>query len=145
MAKTLTTANSEFTILIPDITGRPVTIEGYATDDAFAFEAVDVAETMMGVDAKMSAAYTPVIKPQNVILQADSASVDIFENWLSAQESIKELIFASGGNLALPGPGYSYVLVKGVLKNFKRPDGKKFLQPYTFQLHWESVQRIPLG
>jgi hypothetical protein len=142
--RTLTSANSVFTLAVPGVFPSPVNLEGYAVDDQFSSDAVDVAETQMGVDGKMSAGYTPFITPITVHLQADSASVDLFDLWLSAMKATREIIYGAG-TIAIPSIGKSFICTKVALKNTKQfPDGKKVLQPQAFVLHCEELVSVPL-
>lgn len=142
--KTITSANAQFLLTVLPILPVPFKIEGYASDAAFLFDTVDASETVMGVDGKMSAGFTPYITPQTITLQADSPSISIFEDWLAAENAAKELFFANA-SLALPGVKKSYVMLKGALKRVTQaPPAGKVLQPQTFQIDWESVVGSPL-
>lgn len=144
MPRSLTSANSVFILTVPGVFPAPVQIQGYSADDQFTADAVDVAETSMGVDGKMSAGFVPFITPINITLQADSESADLFELWLGAQQTIREIIFGEAV-ITIPGIGKTYACHKGVLKQVKLfPDGKKTLQPVSYQLHWESVVAAPI-
>ena len=50
---TLTSANSEFVLIIPGVFPAPVVVQGYATDDAFGTEDVSPVEAKMGVDGRV--------------------------------------------------------------------------------------------
>ncbi|MCH3837588.1 phage tail fiber protein, partial [Campylobacter jejuni] len=89
-------------------------IEGYATDEAFAFEAVQLAQAVMGVDGRMSAGYTPQPVVQTISIQADSPSKFIFEAWIAAMKTARE-VFYSNGTLAIPSLERKYTLQRGVL------------------------------
>lgn len=142
---TITSANSVLTLTVPGLLPVPFTVQGYGTDDAFATEQVQSAETMMGVDGKMSAGFTPFITPMTITLQADSPSIEVFDSWLGAQAVAKELFFAQGA-LSLPSVGKTYVMTKGALSRITQvPAGKKVLQPVTYQIDWESVTPTPLA
>ncbi|WP_049018403.1 phage tail fiber protein, partial [Burkholderia multivorans] len=110
----------------------------------FDTEALTPAEVVMGVDGKLSAGYTPVPTKQNISLQADSDSNLIFEAWHLAQQTAKEVYFASA-IVRLPSVSKSYVLTNGVLTSYMPiPDAKKILQPRKFQITWESVVGAPI-
>jgi hypothetical protein len=142
--KTITSANSVFTLTVLPILPVPFQVQGFASDDAFTVEPVDAAETIMGVDGIMSAGFLPFITPQTITLQADSPSIEIFETWLSAQKAIRELFFAQG-TIALPSVQKSYILTKGALKRITQiSPARKTLQPQVFQIDWNDVQPVPL-
>jgi hypothetical protein len=142
--RTITSANSVFTLTVPDVFPIPIQVQGYAADSAFAVDPVDSAETMMGVDGKMSAGFTPFITPMTIELQADSPSVDLFDTWLQAQETQREIFYANAA-IVLPSTGRVYTLLKGALKRVKKiPDAKKVLQPVQYSIDWEAVQVAPV-
>lgn len=144
---TITSANAKLTLTVRSALGivvGPFTVQGYASDDAFATEAVERAQALMGVDGKMSAGYVPSLTPQVITLQADSPSVALFETWEGAQAVLKDVLFADGV-LALPGVQKGYALIKGVMTRLTpMPQGKKVLQPVTYEITWETVQPAPL-
>lgn len=145
---TITSANSALTLsvrlagLFP--TG-PFSVQGYASDDAFATETVDAAEARMGVDGIMSGGYLPRMTKQTITLQADSPSIALFETWVGAQDVVKE-IFYGDGILTLPSIGRTYALVKGILTRITPiPPAKKVLEPVTYEITWELVQPAPVA
>lgn len=141
MSRTLTSANSVLALVIPGLYPVPQQIQGFATDRAFATQAVQRAEVMMGVDGKLSAGYTPNPVAMTIILQADSASKDVFSIWDQAQVTAREVYFASG-TLTIPATGETFVLTRGALVNLNPiPDASKTLQPQTYAITWESVNR----
>lgn len=145
MAKTITAANAKFTIAVLPILPVPFDVEGFGTDDAFTTDAANVAETVKGVDGKMSAGFLPFITEMTVTLQADSASIDIFDQWLAAQKAENEIFFAQGV-IVLNAVGKSYTLVKGVLKRVTQfSPVRKTLQPQVYQIDWADVQPVPLA
>lgn len=145
MPNTITSANSVFTLLIPGVFPAPLNLEGYATDDAFSSDSVESSETMMGVDGKMAAGFTPFITPVTIALMANSPSRIIFDTWLNAEVAAKE-VFPADATLLIPSIGMSYIMKNGVLRKGKRlPDGKKVLQPVQFTIDWESVTPVPVA
>jgi hypothetical protein len=140
MANTITSANSSFVISSADFLPAAVALEGYSADAAFAIEAADTAETIIGVDGKMSAGWLPRLYKQTINLQADSGSRAIFDALAQAQDVNKEVYFLNAV-ISLPSIGRSYTLSKGVLSSYKvLPDAGKTLQPTEFVITWEKVQ-----
>lgn len=136
---TITSANSVFTLVVPSLFPVPQTLAGFATDDAFANEPVTMAETKMGVDGKMSSGFTPFMTPMTITLQADSASIALFDTWAGAMKVTKEVVTASA-SIALPGTGRSYTLTNGVLTKYPQlPGVKKLLEPVQYTITWESI------
>lgn len=136
---TLTSANSVLMLGVGGIFPVSQKIEGYATDDAFAFDAVQPAQAVMGVDGRMSAGYTPFMSVQTISIQADSPSLFVFEAWLAAMKVARE-VFYSNGTLNISSIGRKFVMTRGVLTQVPpAPTARAILQPLTFQITWENV------
>ena len=141
MEKTITSANSIFTLTIPGLFQAPVQLMGYSTDRAFATDAVQMAEAQMGVDGRLSAGYTPSPIVQTITLQADSPSRDIFSTLITAMDTAREVYWLNG-TISLPATGESYSMIRGVLVNAKAiPDAQRVLAPIDYMITWESVIR----
>ena len=139
MGRTLTAANAVIMLGVVGLFDTPQQLQGFAADDVFDAEAVDSAETMIGVDGRLSAGFIFAITKMGFTLQADSASVDFFERWYLAQQSARELYYAFG-TVYLRAVEKKFTLTKGVLRNYKPfPDAKKILQPRKFMLDFEAV------
>ena len=143
--KTVTAANIVLTINVPEVLATPINIQQYGTDEAVECDPVDIAETMMGVDGKMSAGLLPAITPMKITLQADSDSISLFETWDATQKANgNSLIYATNAVYIHPSTKKIYNLTKGALKNMQRvPGAKKILQQVTFLIHWEGFQVSP--
>lgn len=141
MDKTITSANSIFTLTIPGLFQAPVQLMGYSTDRAFTSDAVQMAEAQMGVDGRLSAGYTPSPIVQTITLQADSPSRDIFSTLITAMDTAREVYWLNG-TISLPATGESYTMIRGVLVNAKSiPDANRVLAPVDYMITWESVTR----
>lgn len=137
---TLTTANSAFALVIENLFNSPQLIQGYATDDAFAAEDVSAVEAVMGVDGRLSAGYTPVPTPLNVVLQADSPSNDIFDAWIQAMRSARE-VYVARATIRLQGVGKTYAFNRGFLTSHSpMAQSKKILQPRKFVITFQDCQ-----
>ena len=137
--RTITSANSIFQLAIAGLYTTPQQLHGYATDDIFSTEALDSAEVLMGVDGVMSAGFVFVPVKQNITLQADSISNDIFDVWYAAQQSQRELYRATG-LLVLPAIGRKWTMTNGVLSGYSpAPDIGKTLKPRKFTFTWNGI------
>lgn len=144
--RTLTNANSTITLTVPRLIPAPRSIEGYAVDDVFMADSIELAQTMMGVDGKMSFGYTPAIKPFTITLMPTSPSIQLFELWGSTMITQREVLPATTLILQVPGMERVYTFTRGVLVNFKPlPDGKKQLQQVAYTLHWQDITYLPLA
>jgi len=136
---TLTSANSEFTLNIPDVFSGPVVLQAYATDDAFGSEDVNPTEAKIGVDGKKSSGRTPYLVKMLIHIQADSPAIAIFDQWNGAIAAANDDLTASG-SIWSPSLGKAWTLNNGSLTRFKPiPDAKKIFEPRTFELTFESV------
>lgn len=142
-SRTLTTANSVLMLAVDTIFPVPMQITGFSADDITSSDAVTPKETSMGIDGRLSAGFVPVPIPQNIVLQADSLSIDFFEQWVTFEQSAQETYFATG-TLLIPGLEKSYTMMRGVLMNHAAmPTLRKTTQPRTFMIQWEKVIPAP--
>jgi hypothetical protein len=140
---TLTTANSSMSLQVRNLFPVPQIIKGYATDDSFAVDDVDPAETYMGVDGQLSGGYVPYSTKLTMTLQADSASTAMFETVLAAQVAAKEL-YIWDGVIIIQGTGQKYNFTKGFLRTASpMPGSKKVLQPRKFMIEFEQCTPSP--
>ena len=143
--RSITSDDSTFVLSSSDFALAATILEGYAADAAFAMDNADTAETMLGVDGKLSAGWIPRSYNQTITLQADSKSRALFDALVTAQDATRN-VFRLNGVINLPGNQYSYNLTRGVLKNYTAmPTAQKVLQPLTFVIEWERVLAVPIG
>jgi hypothetical protein len=141
---TITSANSILMLGIAGLYNVPIQILGFSTDDAFTIGDVDMAETMMGVDGRMSAGWIPMIKTMDITLQADSPSNDFFDAWIAAEGIAREK-YMCNGSILLSGTNRLYVLTTGYLKTGSvMPGAKKVLQPRKFTLEFQDISVAPV-
>ncbi len=136
---TLTSANSVLMLAVGGIFPVPQKIEGFASDNSFTFSANMPATVSMGVDGRLSASYVPTACVQTLVIQPDSPSMRVFEIWMAATETAREIFYASG-TLSIPSIDRKYTLTRGVLTQMPpAPDAKAILQPMTFKITWQNV------
>jgi hypothetical protein len=136
---TITSANSALTLSIGGIFGAPLSIQGYAVDDAFESESVQQSEVLMGVDGVLSGGKVWIPYKMTVHLQADSPSVAIFDGWRAAQDAAID-VFVANGTITLPSTGMVYNLINGYLTLATPfPAVKKTLQPVVYEITWQTI------
>jgi hypothetical protein len=141
---TITSANSAFAIVILGLYNAPQLLQGYAADDMFTADALDSAEIVMGADGIMSAGYVFNPVKQTITIMPDSPSLDVFDNWRTAEQTLRDKLFANA-TIRLPSIGKVYTLTKGVLTSSKPlPDAKKTLQALPYVVTWQSVVGSPI-
>jgi hypothetical protein len=129
---------------IPDVFAVPVQLQGFGVDDAFETENVAPSEAVIGVDAFMSAGYTPYLVPLKFVLQADSPSIAIMDIWIGAMAAARETLFAVSATIIAPGIQKIFTFTKGSLTGaMVMPSTKKQLQQQPFEIKWQSVVPSP--
>ena len=137
----ITSANSVFTVVVPGLFPVPVQLVGYSSDRAFTTDALDIAETQMGVDGRMTAGFVFNPVKQTITLQADSPSKSFFATLAAAMKTARDVYYINA-TIDLPGAGESYAMTRGVLTSLKQiPDAQKVFQPVDYVITWEAVNR----
>ncbi|MCI0151942.1 hypothetical protein KNO81_39600 [Paraburkholderia sediminicola] len=123
----------------------PQNVEGYAADDAFSSEALDIAEIVMGVDGHMSGGFIFNSVNLKVAIMPDSPSLPIFENWMTFQRNAREVFYANG-SISVPSIGRKYTLQNGILKSGNPiVNAKKVLEYVSFVIAFERVIGVPVA
>ena len=135
----ITGATAVVMLTLPGLFPVPFQLQGFAADDVYDTDDLQSAETLMGVDGKLSGGFVFVPVVQRYKLQADSPSIFFFDTWYTTQVQLRDTINVSG-LVAIPSLGKKYTMTKGFLTGYKPiPDGKKLIQPQNFAITWESV------
>ncbi|SEF31349.1 hypothetical protein ABL840_09185 [Variovorax sp. NFACC27] len=140
---TITAANSTFTLAVADLYPSPQPIQGFAADDAFSTDALDLAEVVMGVDGYMSSGFVfnPIRMP--VTIMPTSPSLVVFNTLVSAMQTTRE-VFRLDGTIWLPSIRMKFTLQNGVLSSGKPlPDVKKVLQAVQYGITWNMIVGEP--
>jgi hypothetical protein len=137
--RTITSANAVFMLGFTGIYPVAQQLQSFMADAAFAADAVDVAENVLGVDGIMTSGWIPRIYAQTISLQAGSPSEIIFETVQEAQDTAQE-IFQAFGTIQFPATGRKYTLINGVLTRFAPfPESRKVLQGRVFTMTWNNI------
>jgi hypothetical protein len=135
---TITSVNSTFYLTVPGLYDTPQKVEGYATDSAVSSENINPVVAEIGVDGKTSYGYVPTNKVLTVSLAADSKSREMFDNWISYQDSIKEVMVCSA-EFTLPAIQRKYVGMRGAITAAPpMPGVSKTLQSTAYTITFES-------
>ena len=139
MAGSITSVNSVISMSVTNLFAAPQVLQGYSADDIFTNEAIDAAETMMGLDGKLAAGFVPSAVTQNYVLMANSPSLPFFDEWYRAMKETKDVFFAQAV-IVLPSVFMKYTMINGVLRNYPPlPNASRTLRPRTFTIQWESA------
>lgn len=140
----LTAANSVIMLVIPNLFDSPQLLQGYAADDVFDVDQVKMAETLMGVDGRLSGGFIYEAVQQTINLQADSASAQIFDAWYQASVAQAD-VYPANATITLPGLGQKWTCTRGFLTSGNpMPSVKKLVQPRKWLVMWQAVSPAPL-
>ena len=144
MARTLTAADTVIILTVPLVFPSGFQLQGFSTDDIYEAADIDIAETMMGVDGKLSAGFVPKEVAWTVTLQADSESNDNFEQWYASQQT-NNAVYRASGIVSLEATTRKYNMKNGVMTRYSpMPKGGKVLQPRKYTITFESVLPAPI-
>ncbi|WP_176077498.1 phage tail fiber protein [Burkholderia dolosa] len=144
MSGTITSANSVIMLAAGSIFPVAQPIQGYAAEDIFDTDDVEMAEVQMGLDSKQSYGWIPYNVKWRLTLMANSDSILIFDSVITAENVLRDKMQWSGV-VTLPGISKKFTMVNGVLTRGKiLPDAKKVLQPQTYEITWEKVLPAPM-
>lgn len=139
MSNNITSADSTFALTITDLYDTPQLLQGYSADAAFAFEAVENVETVMGIDGNMSAGFVFNPIEQSVSIMPDSPSAIIFQQWVKQQRSDKNVYWATAV-INIPAIRQIVTLTNGVLVSGPpAPTAARVLQAMEFRIRWENA------
>ena len=141
---TITSANSVFTLAVKGLFPVAQVIQGYAADDSFTSDAVELSEGSMGVDGFAAFGKVKNLRMMSVTLMPSSPSLQMFDAIVSTMEGTGEVL-ALEGMIRMPSISRSYYLQNGVLKSAPPfPAHKKVLQPMVFQFMWQAIIGAPI-
>jgi hypothetical protein len=143
MANTITSATSVYMLSVAGVFSTAVQLQGWGVDEAFDTEAVDAAETQVGVDGFGVAGWIPREVPQTLTLIASSPSNALFDQWMAAEDAIQDILYCSA-TIDIPALSKRLSLAYGTLKRYTpSPNVKKVLQPRVYMIHWLPQPGIP--
>lgn len=139
----ITSANSNFTVKVAGLVPQPEKLQGYATDDAFDTESIELAEVIIGVDGKKSEGFVYALVKMTLMFAASSDSNDLFEE-IIRQTKLQRETFRIDGQIIVPATGKVYQCINGTLTQGSIiPNAKKTLQSRQYQITWESIEGAP--
>lgn len=139
----ITSSNSAFALSVPGVVSGQNLLQGYAADDAFMTEPVETAETVMGVDANLSAGWIPNPIRISIQIMPDSPSNTIFDLWFQAERQ-QQTKFPASATISLPSIGKKYQFNQGYLRTIPPvPQAGKVLRARTFVIEFATVAMSP--
>lgn len=139
----ITAANAVVTLSVAGVFSSPVQLKGFSADDIFDVDQIKAVETSMGVDGILSGGFVFNEVVQNIMLQSDSPSCFLFDQWAQAQLAQKD-VFTANGNTLLLGIKTSFAQTKGFLTDYPPiPSVGKTIKPRKYTIRWERVAPAP--
>jgi hypothetical protein len=133
---TITSVNATFLLTVPGIFSAPQQLQQFAVDEAFDTEEADAAEVQLGVDGAAASGLIPRLTPMTFAFLASSPSIDLFEQWLQAQDQARDVFYATG-TLVLPSLQKQYNLPQGTLQRYSAVSNvRRVLQARRFRVVW---------
>jgi hypothetical protein len=124
---TITSSNAVLHLTVSGLFNTPVKMLDWSSEKAFLFTPLQLAETRMTLDGRLTGGHI--------------RSKYFFSTLLSATK-VKGDIFYLGGDLVLPATGENFVLTRGILTTVQQiPGAQKVLEDMDFIIEWESVQQ----
>lgn len=140
---TITSVNAIITLSIASIFPTPQQLQGFSADDIFTNDPVVPTEAVMGLDGVLSGGYVNVPVIWGVVLQADSASNDVFDQWRQSQKVAQD-VFKAQGVVIMPSTAKKYAMVNGLLTSYPTmADAARTQRPRRYAITWESVDPAP--
>jgi len=140
----ITSANAVVMIGVTGVFNTAQQLQQFAADDIFTNDAVQAAETAMGVDGFLAAGFVFAPVPWSVSLMADSPSNDFFDQWYQANVQAVD-VYRANGIVILKSLGKKFNLNNGALTTYRNmPDAAKTLRSRAFGITWQSVTPAPV-
>lgn len=135
----ITSANAEVVLAVDELYPNGVALQQFSTDQSFAPESQQLAETRMGVDGFLAAGQTPNIKSVTISLEASSPSYEYLRNLAMAMEANRR-VYRCTLVARIPSIGMVYTWSIGVLQTTTWvPGAKKVLDPTQWTFHFQSL------
>lgn len=135
----ITSANSILVMTVGDLFPAGITLQGFATDQSYSQDELQVTEDRMGVDGNMVAGWIPSIKPVTIMLEASSPSYSAMATLYRAMEMARAPIIVTLV-ATVPSIGKVFTWTDGVMKSGTPvPAGKKVLDPTTWKFDFARL------
>jgi hypothetical protein len=142
--RNITSANASSVLTVEGLFPAGIQLQQFSTDQAVSSDAIQVAETRLGVDGKLVAGYTPGILVVNISLEASSPSTEYLNKLYDAMVTGKTIFMCSLVSV-VPSIKTVFTWLDGVLQTGTPiPAQKKVLDPTLWTFHFETMQRSSL-
>lgn len=136
----LTSADATLILTCEELYPNGVQIEGFSSDSILTSEDLQVADTRMGVDGRLSAGYTPMVKNVTISLEASSPSLEVMQNiWQYMQSTLSQPECSL--TVSIPSLGQTVQYTQGCMtKGRPVPDLKTLLDATTWQFAFAKIK-----
>lgn len=136
----ITSSNAIVMLTVAGLYETAQRIQGFAADQVFTSEDVALAETVMGVDGRMTGGLVLSAVPWTVSLLADSPSNKVFEDWVAAQRKTGDY-YKANCIVTLTGLNRKYIMTNGILSSGPgMPSAGKTIKDRVYKIMWERVE-----
>ena len=138
----VTSANTTAFMVVQKLFPAGFKVEGFGSDQAISGDSMQVTETRMGIDGKMSAGVVVNVIPVTITLEANSPTYAYFRMIEEYQNTTKKLLPITL-TVDTPSVGQRTVFTNGVLQQAPSMAGiQKTLQPTSWVFHFESKAQV---
>jgi hypothetical protein len=136
MAGSITSVNATYMLAISGLFDAPVALQQFSAEDIFTTGALAATETSMGLDGVLSGGFVNVPVVQNISLQANSPSNDLFEQWHEQQQQAQD-VYIANAIVVLKAIGKKYAMSRGFLTSYPPiADAARTLRLRRYAITW---------
>lgn len=141
MLTDITSANAKLILTCEELYPSGVELQMFSTNQAWSADALQVAETRMGVDGHMAAGYVPNIKTMTIQLEASSPSRRYMQTIQKAMITNQRLYKVSITAI-IPSIGEQIIWSEGVMQNGAvTSTAARVMEPTSWVFHFEKYER----
>ena len=141
MLTDITSANAKLILTCEELYPSGVELQMFSTNQSWNADALQVAETRMGIDGHMAAGYVPNIKTVTVQLEASSPSrhyMHTIEKAMIANQKIYKVSLTA----IIPSIGEQVIWSEGVMQNASvTSTAARVMEPTSWTFHFEKYER----
>lgn len=139
MSNIITAADVVATMTVTNLYTSGFQLEGFTADNIFDAGNVDLAETIMGVDGKLSAGAILTSIDQTWHIMPDSPSYTKIQNWANLSRT-SIAAYRCNATIVFPTHGKKYTCTNGVLVNAPlMPGAGRTVNPITMLIRWQNA------
>lgn len=141
MLTDITSANAKLILTCEELYPSGVELQMFSTNQAWNADALQVAETRMGVDGHMAAGYVPNIKTMTIQLEASSPSRRYMQTIQKAMIA-NQRIYKVSLTAIIPSIGEQVIWSEGVMQNGAvTSTAARVMEPTSWVFHFEKYER----